>query len=180
MSRSITTSCVRLPRRGAVGTVARRATIPLDADLLRQALADLIASLPGVSCRGTLPKNAAVVEAFFLDSAFTLHSTMADSVLFGTLDWNGRVSLNVRGRERDEIVRTGWGEIRGDRLRTFPPRDFGDLTALWRIILIAYFELAERRDSSAWYESRRQPECQPRYLGSGETGRGVAAPGALL
>ena len=121
---------------------------------LIESLANRVSSLPGMECRVASPGNGGDVRRYYLDSAFMLDPAGEPSVRFATLCSAGRLSLRVPQVALDEILRSGWGEVRGGRIHTFAARDASDLTVLWRIVLMAYFHIARRRESRAWLETR--------------------------
>ncbi len=148
-------SQVYLPRRSIRGAREAGGEQINHEVALSQALAERIGSLPGISCEPAADFGWAALRRYFLDAEFTLgHDT---DIPFGTLDTAGRISLRVGRADRDEIVRAGWAEVDGERIVTFPPRDAMDVTVLWRIVLMAYFHAAERRDPNAWQQIRPRP-----------------------
>lgn len=136
-------------------------------------IADRVGSLPGIRCQEVSSSGEAALRRYFLDSAFLREPIAAESVQFAVLHPDGRLVLRVPRPELEEILVSGWGELYGERVRTFAPRDVGDLTVLWRIILMAYFDVVERRDSGAWQAIR--PRSQ--NLRAAETGSRRIAPG---
>jgi len=169
-------SRVHLPKRCLSHT---RVNVGSDTDsifALVDALANRIGSLPGVECRVVTAGDAEGLRHYYLDKAFTLDPATDDAVFFAALDSEGRVSLSISREETEEITRTGWGELKGGRIRTSQPRDTGDLTVLWRIILMAYFDIAARREFRAWRDTR----YRPRHPGPAESRSAVIAPGAFF
>ena len=166
-------SRIHLPRRSRA-TVAAGETDTHPA--LVQAMADRLSSLPGISICSVAAANSPPLISCYLDNAFTLMQTVDAPVLFATLDSVGRVSLNASSENLSEIIRKGWGEVDGDRIVTLPPRDAIDLTILWRIILMAYFLIAERREKNVWRENQHHA----RLYGNGEARFAGIAPTAYF
>jgi hypothetical protein len=144
---------------------------------LVQALADRIGSLPGISCYPVAAVNISRSLRFYMDSEFTLETSADAPVLFADLDPAGRVSLGVSPDHEAEIIRSGWGKPEGSRISTLPPRDTADVTILWRITLMSYFELASRNNFDVWREFRTAARTIPSGPATGSPG---LVPGAFF
>jgi hypothetical protein len=166
-------SRVHLPRRSPAAVPAGETNTHPD---VVEAMADRLGSLPGIGICAVAAANSPPLISYYLDNAFTLGQPIDAPVLFATLDSMGRVSLNASPENFSEIVRKGWGEIDGDRIVTVPPRDAIDMTILWRIILMAYFLIAERREKDVW----RENQLHTRFYGNGQAGSTEFAPGAYF
>ncbi|MDH3429459.1 MAG: hypothetical protein OEQ14_05530 [Gammaproteobacteria bacterium] len=167
---------VHLPRRSYARVVTDPAGDTETGSPLVRTMADRIESLPGIRCAPGAEADLGVSPSYYLDGAFALQPPEDEPILFAVLDAAGRVSLDVSPENHFEILRSGWGETAGDRIVTLAPRDLMDLSVLWRIILMAYFDIAGRRNLHVWRESRlgsRLPKI-------GETGAAGLAPGAFF
>lgn len=166
-------SRVYLPRRSVAGNFGNRLTDMQNDTALVRIIVERISSLPGIVAEPDPDRGGSGIRRYYLESAFA--NDAETHLPFAALDAVGRLSMHVSDADRDEIVRAGWAEIDGDRIRTFAARDVMDVTVLWRIVLMAYFHLAERRDPNAWREVR--PRAQLSFAGQGSTG---LAPGAFF
>lgn len=177
MHKPIRFSRVHLPRR----TDAPVASVDLgETDThpaLVQALADRIGSLPGISCYPVAADSVSTALHFYIDSAFTCEMSADAPVLFADLDPAGRVSLTVSPQHETEITRSGWAEAQECRVSTFPPRDTADLNIIWRITLMAYFDLVRRDNFDVWREFRTATHNIPSDVATGQTG---LVPGAFF
>jgi hypothetical protein len=122
---------------------------------LIQAMAARISSLPGMSSCSVGTDNAEPLRSYYLDSAFVRDQNADAPCFFASLDSAGRVSLIASIRNQAEILRSGWGALNNDQIVIVPPRDSIDLGIIWRIIMMAYFDLATQKHSNAWSEFRR-------------------------
>ena len=162
-------SRVHLPRR----TDAPVASVDLGEidthPALVQALADRIGSLPGISCFTDAADKLSTSLHFYMDSAFTSEMSADAPVLFADLDPAGRVSLVVSPEHAAEIARSGWGKADDSRIVTWPPRDASDLTILWRITLMSYFDMTRRDNFDVWREFRTATRIFPTGSATGST-----------
>ena len=142
-------STLRLPRR----SVSNARLTTLDEverkPALVKALTDRISSLPGMVRRDEIPGDSLRVD-FHITNEYLRDSTVTDSRPLAAVYLDGRMILRLPQTELEQVLGSGWGEMHGDRICTFAPRDTGDLTILRRIFLTAYFDLVERRSSSVW------------------------------
>lgn len=177
MYKPIRFSRVHLPRRtdapvasGNLGEIDTRPT-------LVQALAERISGLPGISCYPVAADSLSNSLHFYLDGEFGQEPSADAPVLFADLDPAGRVSLEVSPEHKVEIVRSGWGETEDFRIITFPPRDAADLTIVWRITLMSYFNMASRDNVDVWREFRTATRKIPSATATGSSG---LVPGAFF
>jgi len=170
---------VHLPRRSDARVVADPAVDTEACSPLVRTMADRIESLPGIRRGPGAAADLGVSPSYYLDGAFTVQQPEDEPLLFALLDAAGRVSLDVSPENHFEILRSGWGETAGDRIVTLAPRDLMDLSVLWRIILMAYFDIAGRRNLHVWRESRLGSRL-PKTGETSETGAAGLAPGAFF
>jgi hypothetical protein len=108
-----------------------------------RAMADRISRLPGISSLSLAADSALASRRYYVESASAREASADGLCLFAVIDPAGRVSLDVSPAIQDEILRGGWGEMKGGHIVTFAPRDHIEVTVLWRVILMAYFDLRE-------------------------------------
>lgn len=176
MRTTVRPSRVHLPKRIRLGEILATFDDIKESLAVVASLADRVGSLPGISCLESSSHGNSPLRHYYLDSAFLQDVPASEYVLFATLHPDGRLLLRVPRPELEEVLRSGWGELRGDRIHTFAPRDIGDLTVLWRVVLMAYFDVVERGDTVAWSAMR------PRFPADGlnETRSRVIAPGTFF
>lgn len=176
MLNRIPSSRVHLPRRSVVSVIKGLEHDEGAYANLVEALADRIRSLPGVECHVASYGKARGSRRYYLQNEYALDPTGDQLILFATLDAEARITLNSSRTAIDEAMRTGWGDLNAGCLRTFPPRDHGDVTIIWRIVLMAYFDIAERRDFRAWRDTRHKSI----HAIPVEDGSSVVTPGAFF
>lgn len=131
-------SHVMLPRRRVSQNVSGD---PIIRPAWVRDMVEKISDLPGVVCTSGSGLSPGMPQRFVLIEEDAGYPVAGQPCLLLDIDPAGRMTLDPPPRLRREILRSGWGECRGQQIRTFSPGDAVEAAVIWRIVLMLYFKL---------------------------------------
>ena len=113
---------------------------------VRLALADRIASLPGIETLEARPSAVPHRVDVWLRPPSASIRRQPEAVRLCSISRDGVIVHGLSDRDRHRIISRGWGRLRRNGVAVFLPRDKEELEVCWNILERAYHSL---RDASA-------------------------------